>query len=309
MVSVVAVMSPGYIGEGLVMWSIEYLSGKNFLFDPALDIAIPIPDNPLTTMNCHNFHKTRLRGTEELFAGIDYYRTKNEIVHVFYADNTYEASNICLNKEVKIVALEYSPTDYVYSNIVDRSGILPGGVIPGTEYEAILQKHYYKNESLLDLSPQEQRERLALGINYMKADYSFSRIDKYRTHYRISTDDLWNDFDTVVVNLMNHLSIKITEERWDQWMEIYKQWRKFHIPHKKFSRDLDKIINAIINNEYLDLSIYNINFFKEVVILNRLIFKHNKSLKLVERFPKNTKEFSEILEDLQYDIIVDPGNI
>ena len=290
----VGVVSPGNIGETFLLWSLEYLSGNTTHVDPLLDLKFDIADNPLTDRNCHHFHKVRLSGVNEINYAINYYKKNGIELGIFFPSDRDSVISTLVENNASLILLDYSSYDLVYSNIVNRSGLMPDGKISGTEYEAIIQKHFYKNETLDVFSLPERRERFAMGMSFIEPK---NLIDQRYPHYRISTDDLWNDFDNIIIDLFTWLDIPIAVERMENWTNVYLKWRQFHMPHKKFSRDVDTIVDAIVNGEYFELGIYELDFFKEAVILSKLISKHKKSVKLVDKFPTNTKDFSTILED------------
>jgi hypothetical protein len=295
-VKLVGVVSPGYIGETFVLWTIEYLSGKTHLVDPLTSTIHDVSDNPLTDRNCHNHHKIRLRSKEEIVQGINYFRKNSIGPSIFHAGcNTVEDSELLHNQKVSIVSLDFSDCDLIYDNVVNRSGLLPNSTTPGTELEAILKKYYFGNTIFDNLSNGEVREQLAL---YMDVGTTYRLgINNSIPHYTLTTDDLWNDFDIISLDMMRWLDITVVDERYEKWQSVYKTWRTFHWPHKKFSRDLSRIVNAIVRREYMDLTVYKLDLIKEAVILHQLMQRHSKSIKLIDRFPSNTQDFFTVLED------------
>jgi hypothetical protein len=290
----VGVITAGGIGETFVLWTIEFLSGKTHYVDPITNSKFNITNQPLTEYNCHNFHKVRFRGLAETQFGVNFYKAQNDVVNAFFPDNAPDIIKFLVNNDVKIIALNYSQYDVYYRNVVNRSGLAFNGRRKMESDDSIIEKVYYGDKDLKSLSIPECREELAANMILHSDTYP---IDRTIPHFGLSSDDLWNDFDLLVFNMMDWLGIDICKERLEDWRRSYNTWRGFHMPHKKFSRDLDAIVLAIVNNHYLDLSAYQMDFLKEVVILHRLIREHRKTTKLVEKFPNNTRDFFTLLED------------
>ena len=152
------------------------------------------------------------------------------------------------------------------------------------------------NKKLFDDNLWDKRERISLGIPYLFDKLEYYTFDKSQKHLYYTSDDIWNDLPTIVYEMANFLSLTIDEDRFLNWMHIYSEWRLNHDPF--FARHLDRIVNAIVNNEYLSLQRFKLNLYKEALIQSKLIYDHNLNLKTwkLEKFPENTQELHKLLE-------------
>lgn len=121
-------------------------------------------------------------------------------------------------------------------------------------------------------------------------------IDQTLPHLYYSTDDVWNGFDRCLEEICHIWNLDIDADRFCVWQKIYAQWRTVHDPW--FSRHLARILDAVINNKYLSLKRFRMNFFMEVILQHELITKHNLNLKTwqLDRLPDNTQEIYQLLE-------------
>ena len=144
----------------------------------------------------------------------------------------------------------------------------------------------------------DNREKLALmSYNYTPIQRVYcSAINKKLPHLLYTTDDAWNDLFVVINEILHFIDIPIRSTQIEQWQLTYNKWRLKHDQY--FSRHFDRIINAIVHNEYLSLDRFNLDFYKEVIIQNALLYKHNLNLKnwQLEKFPDNTQDLHKLLE-------------
>ena len=105
-----------------------------------------------------------------------------------------------------------------------------------------------------------------------------------------------NDLPKVILEILDFTGSKLQQQRWNSWLSVYDQWRSRH--DQSFSRNFNKIIDSIVNNRYMSLKRYNMNFYKEVLIQHALIFHHNLNLKTwqLSQFPENTQDLHALLE-------------
>jgi len=144
----------------------------------------------------------------------------------------------------------------------------------------------------------DRREKLALNImpfyfnNYLYDDYFLENI----SHITYDTIDIFDNLNNVIRDICSYCNIHVDESRFEKWIPIYNEWKKVH--DTVFSRDFWKIIDAINNNEYMELSSYNIDFYKEVLILYGLMYKYDMNIKswTLEKFPLNTQKIHLLLE-------------
>ena len=99
---------------------------------------------------------------------------------------------------------------------------------------------------------------------------------------------------------MDFLSVKLAQDRWCAWTQVYQQWKTKN--SLDFFADLDKIVDSILNGLSYDLAQYNMTFAKEVVLASKLLYNHNKALKSfsMAQMPTNTLDWYSILEENTY---------
>jgi hypothetical protein len=127
-------------------------------------------------------------------------------------------------------------------------------------------------------------------------------IDKKLPHLYYTTDDIWNDFHHVVLEILDFLGLDLVQSRLQSWTHTYWNWRQVH--DQFFSRNYYRILEAIVQGHDMSLERYNLNFEQEILIQAGLMRIHNLNLKtfqLVE-FPKNTKDLHLLLEPNIHDL-------
>ena len=143
----------------------------------------------------------------------------------------------------------------------------------------------------------DQRELIAMSYKFKNLKLKFDNcFINNHPHLYYNTDDIWNDFPNVLNEICSIRHLPISTTRLISWNNIYNNWRRVHEP--AFSRNIDRIIDSIVNNKYMSLERFNMDFFKEVVIQHYLIYKHNLNLKTwnLDQFPNNTQELHKLLE-------------
>lgn len=144
----------------------------------------------------------------------------------------------------------------------------------------------------------DNREKLALVFHdYTPHNLRYcSAVNKKLPHLLYTTDDVWNDLFAVITEILYFIDVPIRSTQIEQWQLIYYKWRLKHDQY--FSRHFDRIIHAIVHNEYMSLERFNLDFYKEVIIQNALLYKHNLNLKnwQLEKFPSNTQDLHKLLE-------------
>ena len=145
----------------------------------------------------------------------------------------------------------------------------------------------------------DQREHCAICFRHMDpllCPKATDLLDHYRPHLYYTTDDVWNGLDRCLEEICHVWNLEIDHDRWHEWQKIYQQWRLVHDPY--FARHLTRIVDAVVNNKYLSLRRFRMNFFMETILLHELIYKHNLNLKSwqLEKFPDNTQDLHKLLE-------------
>jgi hypothetical protein len=142
----------------------------------------------------------------------------------------------------------------------------------------------------------DRREKTALIFKIQpKIDWS-TMVNKQKPNALYTTDDVWNDLPNVITEMLEYLDLQLLSDRLPAWKELYNTWREKHDNH--FSRCFNRIIQAIVNGEYMCLKRFNLNFYKEALIQHALITQHNLNLRTwqLEQFPTNTQDIHLLLE-------------
>lgn len=161
----------------------------------------------------------------------------------------------------------------------------------------VFEDTFYPNAKFhFDNNIWDHREKLALVCDSTSKVKLDNLYDNKKPHLYYNTDDIWNKFDTILPEIFEVFNLPWNTVKFEQWKEVYKTWREVH--EYSFSRHFDRIIDAIIDNKYLSLVRFNIDFVKEVLILQALIKRHNLNLKSwqLHKFPANTQDLHALLE-------------
>lgn len=142
----------------------------------------------------------------------------------------------------------------------------------------------------------DRREKLSLILQEIKYYNYHEYIDRFKPHLYYTTDDVWNDFVSLIKEILIYIDEPLLEHRLDDWKKLYYAWREKH--QFSFSRNFNKIIDAIVNGYYMNLTRYNMNFYNEVLIQQALIRRHNLNLKTwqLDKLPNNTQDIHKLLE-------------
>jgi hypothetical protein len=201
-----------------------------------------------------------------------------------------------------LIVFDYDKHDLLNTVYNDRCPLNISTSIPTDTSEEAIQimedLFFDKAKQHFDDNIWDIRERRALTLPDPDISKTFrhTMINQYQPHLYYSTDDLWNDFPNVIVEIIEYLKLSLHRDRLVDWHRVYSVWREKHC--QSFSRNFDKIVDAIINGYYMNLSRYNMNPTQEALIQGALIKKHNLNIKTwqLEKFPTNTQDLHKLLE-------------
>jgi len=307
---IVGILGPGGCGGTFLDWSLHYLSGNNNNWVIECEIQNrknittqyqqDITNNPLIKNTAHNHEKTH-PNTESLPGVIDIFKSLSPVaLHTFYyvdsmlplqTATTYNTI-IKNNPDLLFITYKFDKTD------VDK--IFCWQIEKNPNYLNRFN-NTISSVNMLELPVWEQREILSLYYPKCIQGQICNEIMLDHTNaIVVEFNEIVNSGDDQIENIFNFLKIKIDKTRWPLWKEIYKVWQ--HGNNLDFYQDLDKIIDCILSNTKFDLTQYNMTFAKEVVISNRLLYNHNKTLKSlnISRIPLNCQDWHNILEENTY---------
>ena len=204
------------------------------------------------------------------------------------------------NDQNKFTLIQYSKLDQLNVIYNDRNPL----DLNNNQVQSIDDKLNFYHQTFFKTTEQnfpmnvwDQREQLALTLNTEWVQDSFDHmIDRSLPNLQYTTDDIWNDLPNLMPELLDYYELPLCPERVVSWRQAYYVWREKHDNH--FSRWFDQIIDAIVNNHYMCLTRFNLNFYKEILIQHALITRHNLNLKTwkLEHFPSNTQDLYQLLE-------------
>ena len=199
-----------------------------------------------------------------------------------------------------LIFVEYLQADMLNSFYNDRRPLS----ILHNQHVGSLHKKYATWEDMFYKGTAEQfdnniwddREKLALIVKPFDTVKFDDCINRHLPHLSYNTDDIWNNFDSLIIEICEFLNLSVMPDRLTIWKSIYDSWRTKHDPY--FSRHFDQIIDAIVQGRYMSLTRFNLTFFHEVLIQHALITRHNLNLKTwqLTKFPNNTQEIHKLLE-------------
>lgn len=317
----IAVLTDPAVGGTFVTWSLHYLAGHEKYYQAKNQSWTPVPADPLTASNSHNFHPNQPLTAEEfdqVFDGL--LATPTDQFHTMYLHNfihtTKSVDPELITRIQKIsahnsqlVVVSNSPSMSLYhAGYRSRSGSAnlwsqPGQVSTNaTEIFDDFVKHFFKDShetwNQLELNEVwDQREFIALNFDFSQTQHIAPNINAGIDYYHLNTQDLFNTFDTTIRNLFAYLNLSIDPQRWTTWQVIYQQWRQCHYRRLQFAWYFDDIIHAIIHGQEIDLSRFDLDLVQEAAIQSTLIRKHNLNLKTwqLKQF-SSTQQLHDLLE-------------
>lgn len=316
------ITDPG-VGGTFLTWSLEWLSGADNYFFVESNEFTPLPDNPLTDINAHKFRPNQPKNLTQLktcYSRLELTPTSRKHFVYFHnlehEDRSYSpdssldqiATNIAFAKSKKCIVLKLPASALLYK--VSQRG-------RGLNYKFnSLQKNKTfeeQNENFIDFfyaaakknwrdvlhltEIWDQREFLALNLR------PFDQVAFDHTHFAgrqyflLDAVDCYLTFEYTVYSLFDYLDTDIDQTRWHQWLSVYRQWQKLHVPRLKFAWYFQDIINAIVRGDNIDLDQFNLDLYQEAVIQHALIYQHNLNLKTynLKKF-HSTAQLHDLLE-------------
>jgi len=304
------------VGCTFLDWSIHWISGQKKFYNTETGIE-NICQNPIQKINAHGHNKNFIWTKDQILQTIDQFDSwspcnlnsfylgppkvniddvNNNIDYNSLRATEYNTMIDLVNKNETPVIFVNITNDYFYENfprVGENESILTG--LPLESIEEILKdklKTFFVKEAdnIWDL-----REKLALTVR----PFYHVNVTVTGKHYELDCKTVWHDLEHEIKFLFEYLELNIDSNRFKEWVPIYHMWQKQQLKILRFGWNLDKITNAIVNNESLNLDHYDLDIWKEIVILHVLLYQHNLNIKGygLENFPSNTKEIHTLLED------------
>jgi hypothetical protein len=332
---IINVVTDPAVGGTFLTWSLHYLSGHKTYYHARQEKFLDLTDNPLTTINAHNF-KTNQVEVEEDFESIftALKNTDTDTFHTLYLHNfkttPFTTTSKCLlttnaisqlqDTNDKIIVLYTSNKNNLYFSKFN-SRTLHRKLNAFEKYESFEEQHsdfintffsaskkVWENMGMTNIW--DHREFLALNLRPFEFCSVLPNVDLTKSHYKLDTFELYNHFDKTIIDLFDFLKLTLDKTRWDHWLSIYKTWQNIQTDRILFVEYFDCIIESIINNYYLDLKRFNLDIINEAVIQHELIYKYGLTIKGygLEKFPDNTQDLHKLLQSNIYHRVEDIYN-
>lgn len=327
----VCIFSGQSIGGTFLDWSVHFLTGQTQYFSSKQNQFIPLSQNPvnLSQQNAHGHLKNHPTGADETKKYLDNCNSSTGLYSLYaftcHSSKIIEKYNIVpaieninqINQQklddtkrmFSVLAEHGSATIHLagestvplyFLKFRDTSTFIfkPGKPASATEQKNEFETMFF-NASVdqwdaIGLTNRwDIRERNALNIRPLDPIHEYYLTDP---HLRIDCKEFWYNGSRVINRVMDYLKLSIVPDKFEQWQEIYHEWRKIHIESMEFVHNCDHIVSAIVNN--WDYAI-NLTFEQEVVVQHFLIYKYGLNLKTwqLEKFPNNTNQLHHLLED------------
>ena len=321
-------------GGHFIIWSLYFLTGQQYCISEAGSIVPVVAEFDGDSINFHHQSLLKVSGLDECKSVVNQLQndsTTPPVVNIYllpksssniykdiidqYGKVTPEHVNMLRTIELDdtvamldwihsnrypLLFVEYHQSDILNSFYNDRQPLS----ILENQYVGSLHKKYATWEDLFYKGTAEQfennvwdyREKLSLIIKPFDTVKFAKCLNKKLPHLSYNTDDIWNNFDALIPEMCEFLKVTVVPERLDIWKSIYNEWRVKHDPY--FSRHFDRIINAIVQGDYMSLTRFNLTFFHEALIQHALITRHNLNFKTwqLTKLPDNTQEIHKLLE-------------
>jgi hypothetical protein len=301
------------LGCTFLNWSVHYLSGDTRTWREKEKSWIDVPENPLTSINSHNFKKNHTLTITEWKKMIDILSSydSNDNFSFYLQLSTIEERTpehlnevilLSLDKKIKLI---YLGTDYSTYNLASRSRFSHqmGRTIKNKMYIKSM-KDYFKTvpnlESLTGTNG-KARDFLSLSIGNIKVPLDQEVIKDHLSHKDflfVNCHELLTNEKECLKGIFNFLNLKIDSSRMDNWLEIHSKWKENLLPLLNFYRDLPTILSSIINGVSHPLEQYRLDIFTEAIIQYELMKKHNDRLLIsqLDQFPDDAKDLTPFLK-------------
>jgi hypothetical protein len=290
MQKVINLIMPGGAGGTFFDWTIHYLTSPTLTRsyvsrDFNIHNDISVVHNPLTHNNAHRHYRTDLgTGNFDRVMQLYYLNNRRDIFTVYSVPGPTTQHVTIDDDNVFNILFEF-----------DKSHI------------DIIFAWQYNRMKLLQFSEYniwDKREKWALYYPKMVKNQLNVTVDAKHTLI-VNFNKFINHFDVVIVDILSNIGLHVLDERMENWLLVYKQWRE--IINVKFFDDVDMIINNILFKRNYDLTQYNISTGDEIVLIRNLIFDHNLSIRGegIEHMPTNTYNWFNLLEENIYHNIDD----
>lgn len=299
MAQILGINGPAGCGGTFLDWSLNYLCGhdktyfirfeKNKL---AEEYERDLVADPVRENNAHKHkavHPLRAGSLPVLIPKLE--NTKNDFATFFLAEVVDHDKQINIQRHVaesyphvKFIMYTFgeTATDFIFVSKNDRVGVPAENILNTTDI----------------CNPWEERDSLALrymDVVESQNTYDVSGLDNVIT---LSMDNIIaSSLYSEILKIFEWAGMTLCNERIDHWKDVHGAWLKSC--DVEFFTNIDYIVDCIINNVDYDLEQHRMTLAKEIVIMNKLLFKHNLNIKHFgfDQLPNNTLDWHSLLEE------------
>lgn len=312
------------LGGNFLDWSIFYLSGFKTHWNIEKSDFLPLSETPLTNINSHNHISNQINCEEDILFFFDNVKNLENfsiIFHQVYSfDNIYGKYSWSKNltssiiekvkalQNNKIILLKNTSPNILYNAVdIPRCGEHPHGPFKKIKPEGhnvidgfinhFFSENYeiWKNQNMENIW--DKREFIALNFRPFDTEDRLENNQNNFDYFPINDTNLWTSFDLTVPDLFEFMERSLCQQRFNKWKDIYSEWKRIHIQVLRFCWYFDEIIDAILNNRYINLEVFNLDLVQEATIQHKLMYDYGLNFKTwrLEKFI-DTKQLHNLLE-------------
>ena len=221
-IDIIGIIGPGGSGGTFLDWTLHYLAGdinltyvlfhrKHKIFQKVL--TQKIVENPIRSDGNSHLHQKTHPTEEVIKICIDNLRANTD-------------------ENINVYSMFIAPDSESYSNTRSYTTIVKDIAEKHTEMKLI---HFiYSEKSIEDLAqrmltkipnlmPKEDFNSLRTKI--LNESLKANKIINMANIYPLNIDTMFYNLDSEIRKIFNWLSLPINEERYNSWLDVYKQWQ------------------------------------------------------------------------------------
>ena len=310
------VLTDPTIGGTFITWSIYYLTGKTDYWFWRTKRSQQLPTNPLSSQNAHGFRPNQVTSLEEMrqFCKAINSTTADDLVVGYLHPSPYTDNETMVSEAVsvsqKTIAISVPDEHNFYHYRLQARTLTPKYNDPSVLNQSWEEQHqdflehffgkdleHWKNLGLTETW--DRREFLALNLRPRLNSLKITNFQTGRSSHSMVLDarEVWFMLDDCIRSIMDWLHLSIDRSRYDEWLKVYQIWRVYHYNRVRFGWYFNKIIDAIIVGQDMDLKRFDLDIMQEAIIQHELIYTHNLNFRTygLEKF-SNTQQLHNLLE-------------
>lgn len=320
---IVAFASFNSLGATFMDWSLHWLSGKEKFWNYKKN-WIDLVDNPLTNVHAHLHLKNHLGADDEinnfiflanqiqnldkgtllsLYPSVGGELDKNKLypaeVLKNYDEKVKKLYKTLYENKIKIFFIKQTKIYPFFTERKDKSVDYKNDLIKNTIEKLWIKKDNVKFKTLKKF--REYSHFLIPKIITKTEETSPILYEEIKPFCSLTfTDDEWffKSFETMQ-KIFSNLKINMVQTRIPHWNEIRKKWLDILKQNmiNFYERDSHLIVDAIYQNNRIDLTKFNLDLFKQIFLMYLLFEKYKCRLVLPsDDFPLDTQTLHQFLK-------------